>query len=276
MMVAMPERSLTRLWVTLIAGFAVVAVAGLTAKLLPEAEAPETSAQILPFSMEASIDLTSSARSVGTNIAASPVTPSSELSDQKTHSTIRWWAADGGRYRIEFNVLPEGEQERGFIGVSDGKELVNYNAAENSYARGELPTLPEGARLWPIPMSMALGPSSFATVDELIGQYQRFGMSVQEVGQETLVGMQTTIFEMSPASTSRSVSTNVDGTQVETERGTGTVRIWVEPRRVVVMKYVIDDEVQKATAVVTRIQFGKPIDPKLFEFEIPEGARQTN
>jgi hypothetical protein len=263
------------MWVTLLAGLAVVAVAGLSATLLPKADAPGNFAQVFPFFMEASVEVTNSARSVGTNIAGAPITPSSDLSDQKTHSKIRWWVADSARYRVEFNVL-EGEQERGFVAVSDGTGLINYNRGDNSYARGELPRLPEGARLWPIPMSIPLGPSSFASVDELMGQYRTLGMSVHEAGHESLLGMRTIIFEMSPASTSGTTSWNADGTTVETTRRTGTIRIWVEPTRVVVMKYVVDDEAVKATAAVTRIQFGKPIDPKLFKFEIPDGARQTN
>ncbi len=216
-----------------------------------------------------------------------PDDPHAAPGTDRLTTLVRWWyAPDPDRWRWEIETTGTILEDGIALTVFDGDETWTYDDASNAYQRAVYPTFPEG--MIPSPsFSARLGPANLDSVEEFMQQL-RDSSAVADVrlaGESTALNRRTQIVEIRPAWSSGSSATAIapgSGQDVrpatqDTLTSGGVVRISIDPDRMFIMRSAVDGEGggQSYVAEVTTLDYDAAIDPALFTFDPPPGAREV-
>jgi|GEM_PF-5125876 len=254
-------------------GAAAIAGVGLLAGLFADDE-PRPSSDLPPFYLEATMEIRDTSRAIGTNVAGGAAPEAEHRVAQ-----IRWWQQDRDHMRVEIHTLEPASEAGTDAIVVGGSKQVYYRFQTNTYTETPLYEFPEEARLRTRPWSFSsfIGPwmTEVESLDEILEQLRQFGgqdsapRSVSVVGRERLLGRAVDVVEYSPAST----HSGSDGNPA----GEGTVRYWIDPERLVVMKQVVEGGGGQAfTIEVTRLDWDTRVPQGRFTFQPPKDARRVD
>lgn len=191
------------------------------------------------------------------------------LPDRPIVTTLRWWyAADLDRWRWEIESDGTSLLGSSLIAVFDGRELWQYDGHTGTYTRSEPPPYPEGVIPSPTALSLPLGPSNAASVEEFMSLFGRVAEQIAVTGSEAVLGRDATIIEYGPTWRAS------DGSGAQRSGGTG--RLWLDAERQFILRHSTDggDDGQSAEITVTRLEYGRPIANERFVFEPPPGSRE--
>jgi outer membrane lipoprotein-sorting protein len=247
---------------TVALGLALVAAAGAAG-----CRSHDGSGGLPPFYLEATLEMDDASSSVGTNVAGA----SSPLVTEHRVTRIRWLQLNRDEYRLELESIEPASDAGTDLIVLDGHEQFYYRHETHTYTRSPLFEVPEGTvlRVRPWSFGALIGPwyGEAASIDDLLQELRNTSNNSSEarvVGSETVVGRKTTIVEVSPAYISSSSSGD--------DTGHGTVKYWVDPDRMVILRQELDDRpVQRFSIEVTRFDWN-PDDRGPVKFTPPPGA----
>ncbi len=242
-----------------------VAGVAFAAWLLLAAGSAEGPAQrVPPFVLEARGTATYSSGSVLTTLASSPGSP--VITDEMA-ITIRWWFRDPGHYRQEVQ-LERGLGSTTLVAAAAGANLILYDRSTNSVSQGVNRRLPDGYVVPPIPSVASMGPLPADSVAAFVNGWRRTGdypKSAEIVGEEVILGRRTTIVDVGPTSSSTDSSGN--------ETHGGTVRLWIDPERMFVMRLATGDSAGTSFRLdVTSLRYDLPARDVSVAFIPPPGA----
>lgn len=195
---------------------------------------------------------------------------------------VRWWyAPDPDRWRWEIETTGTILEDGIATTVFDGDKVWTYDDASNAYQRAVYPTVPEG--MIPSPsFSARLGPANLDSVDAFVEEWRSRSTDsdVQQAGEATVLGRRTQIVEIRPAwrgSSESAVAPPAGQTTQGSETSGGGVRIYIDPDRMFIMRWAVDGEgaAQSYLAEIATLDYGTSIDPALFTFDPPPGAREV-
>lgn len=205
-------------------------------------------------------------------LEADIVVTSAVEGDVESRLTWQWRDARHYRYTIDqvSDAAPGGMR---FETVADGEWQWHIQSGEPAYYREELPPTDPDAPAW-LPMSLLIGPSNEATIDDFLRYLRRLvdepgaDSFADVVGEEEALGRKVTVIEFGPTWTSSSA---VGNSQEVTEHG-GSGRLWVDPVSMFILRYEVDSNEQTVLAVVTRLDRSPGFEPGDFMFEPPAGT----
>ncbi len=255
-------------------GVSAVAVLGLVLVGLLARSDDKSSGELLPFYLEARMIADDNSRSVGTNVAGG----AGSAAEHRV-TEIRWWNQDLDHARIEIETREPQVQRGTDVIVVGGGEQIYYREQANTYTITPLYDFPPEAklRLRPWSFSALIGPwyTEVASLDDLVRQLRGFYAqndppgSVEVIGHERVLGVETMIVETSPAVSSSGSDGSVSGT--------GSIRYWIDPERLVVLRIAIDQgETGNYEIEVVRLDWDAKIAADKFRFSPPRGAQQLD
>ena len=253
---------------------ATVAGVGIAAWLLFSSGSEGVQApRVPPFELEALVTVVSNSTSVGTSITGGAVTPGQLPSAPETSvSILRWWFRKPDQWRWDIEQMSPSLSAHTLIVAASGDNQLIYDSSTNTVTRSPYAPVP-GGYVTPPAMSFSLGPLPFDTMDAFIDAWRHTGntpKTVGIVGVGIVLGRKTTIVEMGPTST----SSGPDGK----ETTSGTVRVWIDPERMFVMRGASGDEGasgQSYSMEVTSLRYGVPAAEVATGFTLPKGAREV-
>ncbi len=217
-----------------------------------------------PFVLEATVAVDSAAD----NAQPGEIDPTFE----HTESHLQWWyeSSDTWKWQVTTNMGQVDQQT--LVIVSDDGQGTAYNSLTNTYSEAPLQRFPDGT-VAPPALSTFLGPVGYyaKTADGFVAmlRQQEEGEQPREVsvvGDDTVLGRHTVVVQM-PAG----YSTTSDGAGI----ASGTMRMWLDPERMVVLKVVSTSGDQRYTAQVTSLDWDARLTAADVGFQPPEGARKT-
>lgn len=255
-------------WTAGVAGAGAVAAVAVIAWAAFSGAEPRATSPLRPFSLEADIRVTTSQK---TGPDGLPV-----FQDEDSHSFLRWWLQDDAHWKWEAETVEPVLDARRFVAAADGTTVTTYADTTNVYSERPFQPLP-GGYVMPPAMSVMIGPVPAPDSDAfvtMLGQWGDGSTSARVVGEEVLLGRKTQVIEVSPVRTSSSSSS---GSGVETTSTSGTMRVWLDPERMVAMKAIIDDpENQSLAAVVTKLEWDVRPSNAAIRFTPPPGATKSD
>ena len=260
-----------------VAGTAAVALVGLTLMGLLSKSDDTKPGELPPFYLEARFESEDSSRTIGTSIAAQ-ASPGASVHRE---GVVRWWQQDADNARIEIEAIEPAEDDSLSVIVVDGENQTYYRSTTNTYTRAPLFDFPDDLKIRRRPWNMStfLGPWAIevSSLEEMLEQLRGDGdggLDARISGSETVLGRRTTIIELSPVSSGHSTSWSAgDGrTPVSQSSESGTSRIWVDEERFVIMKHVVEDDVQSYSFEITRLDWETKVPASKLKFDPPAGA----
>lgn len=216
-----------------------------------------------PFVLQAEITVDSTADTTGTSLNAPP---------DHTESRLTLWHESTNTWKWELTTdIGKLDQQTMVITSNDGHGTA-YNSLTNSYSKADLQRLPDGTVVPPV-MSSFLGPvGSYAkTPDAFVAMLRQSSggdppRQAEIVGSDTVLGRHTVIIE-----TPASYSSGSDGA----EASHGTMRMWLDPERMMVLKTASTGTDQSYAASVTSLDWDARLTQADLSFQPPAGATQT-
>lgn len=190
-----------------------------------------------------------------------------------TQGTMEWWYRSSTDWK--WTVATNPGQLDGVtttVAAHDGT-LTSYDGATNTYRESDAAAsgLPEGAVLSPS-MGVFIGPmSSYAKdTDAFVAMLQQSGddsrpRTASVTGNDVILGRPTVVME-----TPGSYSSSSDTPGAETPDG--TMRIWLDPERMVVMKTEVETSDGLYRIAVTALDWDASVPAAQVRFEPPDGA----
>ncbi|MEO8540497.1 MAG: LuxR C-terminal-related transcriptional regulator [bacterium] len=229
---------------------------------------PEEPAGLPPFYLEAHIEVTDRSTAVGTSVGNS-------LAAKQRASAIRWWQEDIDHVRLEVDNN-DGFDTTSKVILADGKQEWLTSPEAGTYSVRPQESAAEGSRVRGTGIGLLIGPATTGNAGDFLASLKDWGgedAELQRIGTETILGRETVIYEFSPAAKSGSTQGS-NGEPVVTGNGKG--RIWLDEKRMVVMRYVSTTDAADVVAQVTRLDWDVTLQKSEFRFEPPPGAVEVD
>ena len=244
--------------------------------LLSCADDSQDKGDLPPFYLEAGLSSIDYSRTVGTSISGqSPGRP------ERRESIIRWWGEDRDHARFEFEPVVAALDLGTRVIVADGSSLWFYDEGANTFTKTPLPPSPPDVRARTFAFSLFFGPwpSGAQTAEEVVAELKAMGRTGQAsvVGQETILGRDTTIIEFGATRTAGASQSHppMSGHAAPKEEDHGTARIYLDVARMFVLAYETKDAVQVIDLRATRFDYDTKIPPARLRFTPPAGAQEV-
>ena len=174
-------------------------------------------------------------------------------------STLTWWYDEPGHWRYDLESgAHEGEPPDTFTVFGAGDSVVTRNGdSEDRIELGQ----PAQSRLF---SSLFLGPVEGRTVREFIAFLEDLSDSdVTIVGQDVVLGRTTTLIEVRPAVRGAVTTATPGGSSTSRETAGGSIRYWLDPSIMLVLRAELDSDDEDAFAEVTALDLTPtfPADP---------------
>lgn len=189
--------------------------------------------------------------------------------DGPVESRVEWWAAGPGRWRQDIGAW--GAAAPDWVIHADGNAVVAWNREENTFTRTQFPApVAPGAS----GTALRIGPAGEDDLDAFLASFRErepeAPTSVEVVAQDEVLGLAVVVVEVWPAYVSQTFGSGASGPM-----GEGSVRYWVDPESMFVLRQEIDSSPQRLVAEVVELELDPAFDPGLFDFEPPAGARDV-
>lgn len=225
-----------------------------------------TPRQIPAFELTAQLAALDNSRTIGTRIAGTTPPPSTAEPDRTT-TIIRWNFQDRTHYRYDIQTVKPALDAKTMTVAYAGGKMTGYDSSTNTYSTTPYDLPPLDVILPAI--SVLMGPMPYADIPAMLEAFRNESSpprTAEIVGEEVILGRQTKIAEISPIhkSTSNGVTTR-----------SGSMRMWIDPERMFVMRSTTSSDVLSLTMDVTALQYDLPPGEVNASFTPPPGAKEV-